>query len=77
MRVRRGHDLTFTAVALRDPPAPDGEGGEGGEGALAYSAAKDGSVMMWDAKEGRKLHTLERRLEPRARGEGTKDSTAS
>mmetsp|Transcript_35974 Transcript_35974/g.85748 ORF Transcript_35974/g.85748 Transcript_35974/m.85748 type:complete len:491 (-) Transcript_35974:22-1494(-) len=42
----RGHDLTPTCVALSR------------EGHHAFSGSKDGSLIMWDVEEGRKMTTI-------------------
>ena len=42
----RGHDLTPTCVALSR------------EGHRAFSGSKDGSLIMWDVEEGRKMTTI-------------------
>ena len=42
----RGHDLTPTCVALSR------------EGQHAFSGSKDGSLIMWDVEQGRKMTTM-------------------
>lgn len=42
----RGHDLTPTSVALSQ------------DGHTAYSGAKDGSLIMWNVEEGRKMSNV-------------------
>ncbi|KAI9267378.1 WD40-repeat-containing domain protein [Sporodiniella umbellata] len=42
----RGHQLTVTAVALSE------------NGNIFYSASKDGSIIKWDVKANKKLHTF-------------------
>ncbi|KAI7886879.1 WD40-repeat-containing domain protein [Mucor mucedo] len=42
----RGHQLPVTAVALSE------------NGSVFYSASKDGSIVKWDAKTYKKLHTF-------------------
>ncbi|KAG0738625.1 hypothetical protein G6F57_005232 [Rhizopus arrhizus] len=42
----RGHQLAVTAVALTE------------NGSIFYSASKDGSIVKWDAKTFKKLHTF-------------------
>ncbi|KAI7906516.1 WD40-repeat-containing domain protein [Cokeromyces recurvatus] len=46
MNTMRGHQLPVTAVALSE------------DGAILYSASKDGSIVKWDAKTFKKLHTF-------------------
>jgi len=47
IKLCRGHDLTPTCVALLSTT-----------GAVAYSASKDNSILMWDVESQTRLHTI-------------------
>lgn len=55
LKLCRGHDLTPTCVALHTP-----------SGAVAYSASKDNSVLMWDIDNEKKINTIVDRWNPKA-----------
>jgi len=53
LKLCRGHDLTPTCVALHNP-----------SGAVAYSASKDNSILMWDIENEKKMNTIVKRWNP-------------
>ena len=55
LKLCRGHDLTPTCVALHSP-----------SGAVAYSASKDNSILMWDIENEKKMNTIVKRWNPNA-----------
>lgn len=54
IKLCRGHDLTPTCVALLST-----------SGAVAYSASKDNSILMWDVESQTRLHTIVPRWNPK------------
>jgi ribosomal RNA-processing protein 9 len=54
IKLCRGHDLTPTCVALHSTT-----------GAVAYSASKDNSILMWDVESQTRLHTIVPKWNPK------------